>query len=160
MRTRVRGTMIAATLLSWAVSPLSSQQNTAGGSVYTYFEPPATCKTAAVREEVAKVQIKTDGFQSGMISPDAAKTIALCWVPGQIGSGEIESNETRSVYEITVLPNKKKTYSKIIIDAYTGQVLSTKQFGGARGYAGFLRESAERKTNKAKQARDTTRPPM
>jgi hypothetical protein len=116
-----------------------------------YFEPSGTsCSGGVNSEEAKKVDIKTELYTAGMISADSAKAIALCWVPGQISSGEMESNGTRTVYEIAVLPTDKKTYSKVIIDANTGQVLSTKQFGGARGYLGFLRESAERRKNKAK----------
>ena len=54
----------------------------------------------------------------------------------------------RAEYEIAIIPNGKKTYSKVIVDAQTGAVLSTKQFGGARGLAGWVRESLEHKQNK------------
>src|SRR5207244_2148241 len=50
----------------------------------------------------------------------------------------------------TTLSAQTVTRAKVLIDAQTGAVLSTKQFGGARGLTGFLRESAERKRNKAK----------
>jgi uncharacterized membrane protein YkoI len=83
-----------------------------------------------------------------MISPDSAKMIALCAVPGQIGSGEMEVTNGRTEYEIAIIPNHKRTYTKVIIDAQTGAVLSTKQFGGLRGTAGWLRESFEHKENK------------
>lgn len=100
--------------------------------------------------EVAKIMIKTDLLVSGMISPEQAKAIALCAVPGQISSGEMESRNGRPVYQITILPTGKQTHSKVDVDAYTGEVLNAKQFGGLRGLAGYLRESIERKENKVK----------
>lgn len=101
-------------------------------------------------DEVAKVAIKSDLYRAGMITPDQAKALALCAVPGQIGSGEMEVAGGRTIYDISLIPNDKKTYTKIQIDAMTGEVVNAKQFGGLRGLAGFLRESAERKENKAK----------
>jgi len=99
--------------------------------------------------EVARVSIKSDLYTSGMISPEQAKALALCAVPGQIASGEMQVNNGRTVYEIALLPTDKKTYSKVEIDASTGEIINAKQFGGLRGLAGFLRESTERKNNKA-----------
>ncbi|HET7190147.1 MAG TPA: PepSY domain-containing protein [Gemmatimonadaceae bacterium] len=98
--------------------------------------------------EVARVEIKSDLYTSSMISPAQAKAIALCAVPGQLSSGEMQVNNGRTVYEIALLPTDKKTYSKVEIDAMTGEIINAKQFGGLRGLAGFLRESAERKNNK------------
>ncbi len=98
--------------------------------------------------EVARVQIKSDLYTSGMISPEQAKALALCAVPGQLSSGEMQVNNGRTVYEIALLPTDKKTYSKVEIDATTGEIINAKQFGGLRGLAGFLRESTERKNNK------------
>jgi uncharacterized membrane protein YkoI len=80
-----------------------------------------------------------------MISPDSAKLIALCAVPGKIGSGEMNVANGRTEYAIDIVPNKKKTHTKVIIDAETGAVLSSKQFGGLRGVAGWVRESMEHK---------------
>jgi len=139
----------AMTVLAFAAAPVAAQTDTS----ITYYEPSgttATCHAVEQAGEVRKVTIKTELYAAGMISADSAKAIALCAIPGQIGSGEMESNGSRTVYEISVLPKDKKTYSKVIVDAYTGQVLSTKQFGGLRGYLGFVRESAERKKNKSK----------
>src|SRR5258705_81734 len=99
--------------------------------------------------EVARVWVNADLYAPGtMISPDQAKALALCAVPGQLASGEMENHNGRTVYEISVLPTDKKTYSKVEIDAATGEVINAKQFGGLRGLAGFLRESAERNNNK------------
>jgi len=94
------------------------------------------------------VKIKTDKYNaSTMISPDSAKVVALCAVPGQITSGEMNMARGRAEYAITIIPNKKKTHTKVIVDAETGAVLSSKQFGGLRGVAGWVRESAEHKKN-------------
>ena len=109
---------------------------------------PIYCSAGDV-EEVARVQIKTELYDaSRMISPEQAKALALCAVPGQISSGEMQSDADRTWYDISLLPTDKKTYTKIQIDAFTGEVINAKQFGGLRGLAGFLRESAERKENK------------
>jgi uncharacterized membrane protein YkoI len=145
-------TTIATVALSLAAaSTLAAQQRGKSGN-YIYFEPTGTtCNGAVVADEVRKVKIKSDGYDAAtMISPDSAKTIALCNVPGQLASGELEGDQNRTVYAIDVLPNKKKTHTKVIVDAMSGQVLSVKQFGGARGFVGWMRESAERKKNKAK----------
>jgi len=149
---RISTSLVTATLVAVAATTLSAQTVTRTRVHYIYFTPTATtCSGAVVADEVTKVKIDAAGYDAAtMISPDSAKTIALCYVPGQIADGEIASNGTRTIYEISVLPNHKKTYAKVLIDAQTGTVLSTKQFGGARGLTGFLRESAERKRNKAK----------
>jgi uncharacterized membrane protein YkoI len=106
-----------------------------------------TCSTVDV-SAAKSVQIKSDLYNaSTMISPDSAKVIALCAVPGQIGSGEMESSNGRVHYAIDIIPNKKKTHAKVIVDAQTGAVLSSKQFGGLRGLAGWVRESGEHKKN-------------
>ena len=94
------------------------------------------------------VQIKSDKYDAAtMISPDSAKFIALCAVPGQIGSGEMNVANGRTEYAIDIIPNHKKTHTKVIVDAHTGAVLSSKQFGGLRGVAGWVQESAEHKKN-------------
>ena len=97
---------------------------------------------------VRDVKIKADKYdRATMISPDSAKVVALCAVPGQIGSGEMDMNEGREAYAIDIIPNGKKTHTKVVVDAQTGYVLSSKQFGGLRGKAGWLRESFEHKKN-------------
>lgn len=106
-----------------------------------------TCSTVDVAAAQA-VHIKTDLYDaSTMISPDSAKVIALCAVPGQIGSGEMNVANDRTNYAIDIIPNGKKTHTKVIVDAQTGAVLSSKQFGGLRGAAGWVRESLEHKEN-------------
>jgi hypothetical protein len=59
----------------------------------------------------------------------------------------MEVTDGRTEYEISIIPAGKETYSKVIVDAQTGAVLSTKQFGGVRGFTGWLRESWEHKRN-------------
>lgn len=156
MRIRTSIVLIGGALLT--ASSLAAQQTKRSGEArgqsgtYIFFEPTGTtCSGAVVADEVKKVKIRADDYDAAtMISPDSAKTIAVCNVPGQISSGEMNTDGTRSVYAVTILPNKKKTHTKVIVDAKTGEVLSVKQFGGARGFAGWVRESAERKKNKAK----------
>jgi peptidase YpeB-like protein len=105
------------------------------------------CSTVDVSAAKA-VEIKTDKYNAKtMISPDSAKLIALCAVPGQIGSGEMNVANGRTEYAVDIIPNGKKTHTKVIVDAKTGAVLSSKQFGGLRGIAGWVRESAEHKEN-------------
>jgi uncharacterized membrane protein YkoI len=82
-----------------------------------------------------------------MISPDSAKLIALCVVHGQISSGDMNVVDGRTQYNIDVIPDNKKTHSKVVVDAVTGAVLSSKQFGGLRGLSGWVRESFEHKKN-------------
>ena len=107
----------------------------------------------ADRTEVGKVAIGQDLYREGMISPEQAKALALCAVPGQISSGEMSTANGRTHYDITLIPNDKKTHTKVQIDAQTGEVINAKQFGGLRGLAGFLRESAERSRNKENMER-------
>jgi hypothetical protein len=106
-----------------------------------------TCSTTDVSAARA-VEIKSDKYEAArMISPDSAKLIALCAVPGQIGSGEMNVANHRTEYAIDIIPNGKKTHTKVIVDARTGAVLSSKQFGGVRGVAGWVEESFEHKRN-------------
>ena len=114
-----------------------------------WYRPAATTCSSVDMQEVRQMQIKTDLYDAAtMISPDSAKFIALCAVPGQIGSGEMNLTNGRTEYAIDIIPARKRTHTKVIVDAQTGAVLSTKQFGGLRGVAGWLRESFEHKQNK------------
>jgi uncharacterized membrane protein YkoI len=114
-----------------------------------WYRPGGTTCGGVDLEDARTVRIKADLYDpTTMISPDSAKVIALCAVPGQIGSGEMELTDGRTEYEIAIIPSGKRTYTKVIIDAQTGAVLSTKQFGGLRGLTGWLRESFEHKQNK------------
>jgi hypothetical protein len=104
-------------------------------------------------DEPARIEIKAGMEGRARITPNRAKAIALRRVPGQIAGGELHAENGRAVYDIKVLPDKKKTYSRVIIDARTGRVLSVKQYGGVRGAVGYVRESGSRKRNKADAAR-------
>ena len=116
--------------------------------VQEWYTPTGTTCSSVDVSAARAVQIKTDLYNSAtMISPDSAKVVALCAVPGQIGSGEMNVANGRTEYAIDIIPNKKKTHTKVIVDAQTGAVLSSKQFGGLRGLAGWGRESAEHKKN-------------
>lgn len=122
-----------------------------------WYLPTGTTCSSVDANAARAVQIKSDLYQTGsMISPDSAKIIALCAVPGQIGSGEMNAANGRTEYAIDIIPNHKKTHTKVIVDAQTGAVLSSKQFGGVRGLAGWVRESAEHKENVNKTPNDTT----
>ena len=96
-------------------------------------------------EGVRTVDIEDDLRRPGMISEEQAKALALCAVPGQITSGDMETRDNRTMYTITIIPNGKQTHSKVDVDAFTGEIVNAQQFGGLRGFAGWLRESAERK---------------
>jgi hypothetical protein len=119
-----------------------------GAGAQEWYTPTGTTCSSVDRSAASTVQIKTDKYDAAtMISPDSAKVIALCAVPGQIGSGEMNVANGRTEYAIDIIPNKKKTHTKVIVDANTGAVLSSKQFGGLRGLAGWVRESADHKKN-------------
>jgi uncharacterized membrane protein YkoI len=137
---RIR-TLVIAGALSAAGSALGGAQVSNG----------AVAKVAV--KEPARIEIKAGTEGRARISPNRAKAIALARVPGQVAGGELTDEDGRLVYQIKVLPEKKKTYSKVIIDARTGRVLSVKQYGGVRGAVGYVRESASRKKNKADAAR-------
>jgi hypothetical protein len=140
-----------------AAAPTTTTTTTSSGTIewngplgYTLRpnSAPVYCR-ASDATEVARIRIESNLYNANtMISPEQAKALALCAVPGQISSGEMEVNNGRTVYQITLLPTDKKTHSKVEIDATTGEVINAKQFGGLRGLAGFLRESAERNSNK------------
>jgi uncharacterized membrane protein YkoI len=140
----------------------TSKITTSAGEIATdtipnewYIPTGKTCSTVDAAAAKA-VSIKSDLYQASMISPDSAKIVALCAVPGQIGSGEMNTSGGRTTYEIDIIPNEKKTHTKVNVDAMTGAVLSSKQFGGLRGLAGWVRESAEHKMNK-KPATDSAK---
>lgn len=113
-----------------------------------YLATGTTCSKTDM-SGATNVKIKADKYNAAtMISPDSAMHIALCAVPGQIGSGEMDVNaQGRAHYAIDIIPNKKKTHTKVLVDARTGAVLSSKQFGGLRGLTGWVRESAQHKKN-------------
>lgn len=144
------GTYVAPATAYTTVDTTAMWYVPAGASTCSSVDPTAA----------AGVAIKTDLYNpsAGMISPDSAKIIALCAVPGQIGSGEMNVANGVTEYAIDIIPNHKKTHTKVIVDANTGAVLSTKQFGGARGFAGWIRESKEHKQNVNKAAKDTMPP--
>jgi uncharacterized membrane protein YkoI len=114
-----------------------------------YVPTGSVCSSVDVNA-AKSVEIKSDLYKAnaGMISPDSAKLVALCAVPGQIGSGKMEMANGRTTYKLDIIPNEKKTHTDVVVDANTGAVLSSKQFGGLRGLAGWVRESAEHKMNK------------
>lgn len=101
--------------------------------------------TASDREGVMAVDIEDDLYRPGMITEEQAKAVALCAVPGQITSGDMETRDGRTLYVVTIIPNGKQTHSKVEVDAMTGEIVNATQYGGLRGLAGWLRESAERK---------------
>jgi uncharacterized membrane protein YkoI len=138
---RIR-TLVIAGALSAAGSALGGAQQVSTGAV---------AKVAV--DEPARIEIKAGTASRARISPNRAKAIALARVPGQVAGGELTDEDGRLVYQIKVLPERKKTYSKVIIDARTGRVLSVKQYGGVRGAVGYVRESGARKRNKADAAR-------
>ena len=122
-----------------------------------WYRPTGTTCSSVDVNAARAVQIKSDLYQAGtMISPDSAKVVALCAVPGQIGSGEMNVANGRTEYAIDIIPNGKKTHTKVIVDAQTGAVLSSKQFGGLRGLSGWVRESLEHKQNVNKAPNDTS----
>jgi hypothetical protein len=148
-RIRVQKDMIATAGGDVEFAPNLDSDIAAARLAPEWYRPTGTTCAGVDLEDARTVSIKSDLYDPGtMISPDSAKVIALCAVPGQIGSGEMEVTDGRTEYEISIIPGGKRTYTKVIIDAQTGAVLSTKQFGGLRGVAGWLRESAERKQNK------------
>jgi hypothetical protein len=102
-----------------------------------------TCSSVDVAK-ANMANIKTDLYDpKTMISPDSAKIIALCAVPGQIGSGKMHVRNGHTEYVIDVIPDKMKTRTEVVIGAKSGAVLSTKQMGGLRGLAGWIKESEE-----------------
>ena len=130
---------------------------TAVGSSFAGAQKVAVSSGTVARvavDEPARIEIKPGTEGRARISPNRAKAIALARVPGQVAGGELHDQDGRFVYDIKVLPEKKKTYSKVVIDARTGAVISVKQFGGVRGAVGYVRESAARKRNKADAARN------
>jgi uncharacterized membrane protein YkoI len=132
---------VAAAMLMAGAAAAKAQQT----AEEWYKATGKVCSTVDMKA-AADVKIKSDKYDAKtMISPDSAKLLALCAVPGQIGSGEMNLADGRTHYAIDIIPNKKKTHAKVIIDAQTGAVLSSKQFGGLRGLAGWVRESAEHK---------------
>jgi hypothetical protein len=148
--TGTAGGSLATTDSAYMYSP-----DTIHGAIY--YSPATATTCSSVDASAARaVSIKTDMYDaSSMISPDSAKFIALCAVPGQIGSGEMNMANGRTNYAIDIIPNGKKTHTKVIVDANTGAVLSTKQFGGVRGATGWVRESLEHRKNTSTMPSDT-----
>src|SRR3712207_4388697 len=73
--------------------------------VNEWYRPSGTVCNNVDMEEVRRMQIESDLYNPAtMISPDSAKMIALCAVPGQIGSGEMEVHNGRTEYEVNIIP--------------------------------------------------------
>jgi uncharacterized membrane protein YkoI len=146
----LKTTILAIALAAASASAARAQQQQQQDANEWYRPGPTACTTTDISAAKA-VQIKTDLYDSTrMISPDRAKLVALCAVPGQIGSGEMNVADGRTQYAIDIIPDKMQTHTKVIVDAQTGAVLSSKQFGGLRGKVGWLRESLEHKENTKK----------
>ena len=122
----------------------------------------ATAQTRTAAEvkvnEPAAIKIKAGLEGKARISPDSAKAVALSRVPGQVAGGELEDKTGRLLYEIKILPEHKKTYTKVVVDAMTGRVISAKQYGGVRGAVGYVRESANKENNEAKAKAEVKKP--
>src|SRR5919206_4529279 len=142
---RTIGTVLLAGALTAVGSALAGAQQTT-----------AQARTAAEVKvnEPAAIKIKAGLEGRARISPDSAKAIALTRVPGQVAGGELDNKSGRLAYEIKILPEHKKTYTKVVIDARTGRVISAKQFGGVRGAVGYVRESVNKENNEAKAKRE------
>lgn len=152
---RIRVQKDASGYVGSAGGVVATPYGTAIDSVEWYRPMRTACSTVDVSAARA-VTIKSELYDpSTMISPDSAKVIALCAVPGQIGSGEMNVANGVTQYAIDIIPNHKMTHTKVIVDAHTGAVLSSKQFGGLRGLTGWVRESAEHKENVKKAPNDT-----
>ena len=108
--------------------------------------------------EPAAIKIKAGLEGRARISPDSAKAVALSRVPGQVAGGELDDKSGRLAYEIKILPEHKKTYTKVVVDAMTGRIISAKQFGGVRGAVGYVRESANKENNEAKAKAEVKKP--
>jgi hypothetical protein len=146
--TKDAGTNVPATTMPAASSTMSMPMTDTLTMLEWYSPTGTTCSSVDVAAARA-VQIKSGMYNSAtMISPDSAKIVALCAVPGQIGSGEMTPVDGRMHYDIDIIPNGKKTHTKVVVDAETGAVLSSKQFGGLRGLAGWVKESMDHKKNK------------
>jgi uncharacterized membrane protein YkoI len=141
-------TRTAAVAALAAVASIGGATRAHAQKTYDWYRPSGTtCSTTDI-SAAKSVMIKSDMYNpKTMISPDSAKLIALCAVPGQIGSGEMNLTDGITEYAIDIIPDKKKTHTKVIVNAHTGAVLSTKQFGGVRGFVGWIKESSDHKQN-------------
>src|SRR5690349_7753779 len=80
------------------LTPSADSADVAAARAGGYWFRPATNTACSNIDlgEAANVQMKTDLYDSAtMISPDQAKRVALCAVPGQIGSGEMNMSGNR-----------------------------------------------------------------
>ena len=109
-------------------------------TLYRYRPLANTCTSVDVSAARA-VAIKTSLYDPAtMISPDSAKIIALCAVPGQIGSGEMNMANGVPQYAIDIIPDHKKTHTKVIVDAATGDSgLRTRDFQAGAAKVGSPR---------------------
>src|SRR5205823_7307712 len=102
-----RGTTVGSTTGN-ATSTTATTATTAPASAFVeewYTRAPSAPCPSYDTVEVNRVAVKADLYQPGMITADAAKGIALCAVPGQVGSGEMENMNGTPVYKIDVIPN-------------------------------------------------------
>lgn len=74
---------------------------------------------------------------SGLITPDAARTIALRSVSGgsSVGKIDLQTEDGRQVYDVKVMTPGRTGNEKVRVDAHTGQVLETKNVDNPIGTA-------------------------
>src|SRR4051812_15016736 len=82
-------------------SATDSADIAAARSAGNWYRPSSTACSSTDLGEAAKVQMQTNLYDPAtMIAPDSAKKIALCAIPGQIGSGEMNKSGNGAEYEI------------------------------------------------------------
>lgn len=112
-------------------------------------QPPAAAPRGAAGHPV---QIKDEHrrMSHAGINGDSAQLIAIARVPGgTVSSGELEEEDGRLVYEITVLERGMRGVSEVEIDAMTGAVRKIER---SRGVAGRLtRHQEQEKTEEARE---------
>lgn len=99
---------------------------------------------------IAPVTIKSNLYGAGMISADSVTFLALCAVPGRIRSGEMHQVAGRTLYEVRIIPERGTTHATVLVDANTGEVLSSRTYGGRRALAAYLRDTVEHRDTFAK----------
>ena len=80
----------------------------------------------------AKSEVSASLASSAKVTVDSAKAIARAsgnW--GEVSSAELKLKKKRLVYQVKLL-NKSKRASEVFVDAMTGEVVSSKEFGGLK----------------------------
>ena len=110
-------------------------------------------RDSANPKQLVKVKDEHNLMSQAAIGGDSAQHIALDTIgSGRVTTAELEREHDRLLYEIKVARTGRRGLEQVEVDAMTGQVVSIKHYGAARGVV--KRANQQRKLNEAERKGD------